>query len=29
VKNSAVEVNGEVVEQVEAEQVNLDDLPNN
>ena len=29
VKNDAVEVNGEVIEHVEAEQVNLDELPNN
>ena len=29
VKNGAVEVDGEVIEHVEAEQVNLDELPNN
>lgn len=29
IKNDAVTVNGEVIEQVEAEQVNLDELPNN
>lgn len=28
-KSEAVEVDGEIIEQVEAEQVNLDDLPNN